>query len=83
MMRKAAIKKSVRYTIDLTKIDGDGAFPCPKCGVIISPDDETEEVYTIAETKVKDDELVELVLKCNKCGSKIRLTGFLSQQKES
>lgn len=83
MMRKAAIKKSARYTIDLTKIDGDGAFPCPKCGVIISPDDETEEVYTIAETKVKDDELVELVLKCNKCGSKIRLIGFLSQQKES
>ncbi len=78
-MKKAAVKKTISYTIDLTKIDGDGAFPCPKCGAIISPDDETEEVYQIVETKVKKDELAELVLVCNKCGSTIRLTGFLSQ----
>lgn len=79
MMRKTAIKKSLIYTIDLTRIDGDGAFPCPKCGIIISPDDETEEIYQIVETKVKDDDLAELILMCNKCGSKIRLVGFLSQ----
>jgi len=79
MMKKPAVKKGNAYTIDLTKIDGDGAFPCPKCGVTISPDDETEEVYTILETKVKNDELAELILMCNKCRSKIRLTGFLSQ----
>lgn len=78
-MKKAVTKKSVMYTVDLTKIDGDGAFPCPKCGAIISPDDETEEVYAIVETKVKNDELAELVLMCNKCGSKIRLTGFRTQ----
>ncbi len=83
MMKKPAVKRSTRFTIDLTKIDGDGAFPCPKCGTTISPDDETEEVYTIVETKVKDDELAELVLTCNKCRSKIRLTGFLSQPKEN
>jgi predicted RNA-binding Zn-ribbon protein involved in translation (DUF1610 family) len=77
MMKKAAIKKSMMYTVDLTKIDGDGAFPCPKCGSIISPDDETEETYQIVETKVKDDELAELVLTCNKCGSSIKLVGFL------
>ena len=76
-MKKAAIKKSMMYTVDLTKIDGDGAFPCPKCGSIISPDDETEETYQIVETKVKDDELAELVLTCNKCGSSIKLVGFL------
>jgi hypothetical protein len=29
MMKKAAVKDSL-YTIDLTKIDGDGAFPCPR-----------------------------------------------------
>ncbi len=79
MMKKAAVKKSLIYTVDLTTIDGDGAFPCPKCGVIISPDDETEEVYQIVKTKVKGDELAELTLMCNKCGSKIRLTGFLPQ----
>jgi predicted RNA-binding Zn-ribbon protein involved in translation (DUF1610 family) len=79
MMKKTTAKKGVAYTVDLTKIDGDGAFPCPKCGTIISPDDETEEVYQILETKVKGDELAELVLMCNKCKSTIRLVGFLSQ----
>lgn len=69
--------KPETYTIDLTKIDGDGSFPCPKCGVIISPDDETEEVYVIVNTKVKGDQLEELVIRCNKCRSEIRLTGFL------
>jgi len=79
MMKKTAVKKSMEYLIDLTKIDGDGAFPCPECGTIISPDDESEEVYQIVETKVNDDELAELILMCRKCGSKIRLVGFLSQ----
>ena len=79
MMKKTTAKKSMVYTVDLTKIDGDGAFPCPKCGAIISPDDETEEVYQILETRVKGDELTELVLMCNKCKSTIRLVGFLSQ----
>ncbi|MBS7637170.1 hypothetical protein KEJ37_07590 [Candidatus Bathyarchaeota archaeon] len=82
MMKKATIRKSGIYTIDLTKIDGDGAFPCPKCGVIISPDDETEEVYQIVETKVKGDDLAEIILRCNKCGSTIRLVGFLQQSIE-
>ena len=81
MMKKAAVKKNMMYIIDLTKIDGDGAFPCPKCGTIISPDDETEEIYEIVQTRVKNDELAELTLMCNKCGSTIRLVGFLSQPK--
>ena len=80
-MKKAATKKDVMYTVDLTKIDGDGAFPCLECGAIISPDDESEEVYTILETKVKGDKLAELILMCKKCGSKIRLVGFLQQPK--
>lgn len=82
MMKKTSFKKSAAYTIDLTKIDGDGAFPCPKCGSIISPDDETEENYQIVDTKVKNDELAELILLCNKCGSTIKLTGFLPQPQE-
>jgi len=79
MMKKASMKKNLTYVIDLTKIDGDGAFPCPKCGTTISPDDETEEFYQIVETKVRNDELAELVLMCNKCGSTIKLVGFVSQ----
>lgn len=78
-MKKVVTKKSMMYTVDLTKIDGDGAFPCPKCGAVISPEDETEEVYTIVKTRVKKDELAELVLMCNRCRSQIRLTGFLMQ----
>ena len=39
-------------TIDLTKIEGDGDFPCPTCGVTISPEDETEKVYTVIKEKV-------------------------------
>ena len=79
MMKKTSMKKEIAYTVDLTKIDGDGAFPCPKCGTVISPDDETDDTYQIVETKVKKDELAELILTCNKCGTTIRLTGFMSQ----
>jgi len=78
MMNKETVGKSI-HTIDLTKIDGDGAFPCPKCGTMISPDDESEETYHIVETKVKGDELAELILICNKCKTMVKLTGFLSQ----
>ncbi len=76
MMKKAVVKKSAAYTIDLTTIDGDGAFPCPKCGAMISPEDESEETYKIVDTKIVNDELVELVVMCGSCGSTIKLAGF-------
>jgi predicted RNA-binding Zn-ribbon protein involved in translation (DUF1610 family) len=79
MMKKADVKKSMEYKVDLTKIDGDGAFPCPKCGSIISPDDESEENYRIVDTKVRNDELAELVVVCKKCGTTIKLVGFVPQ----
>ncbi len=66
------------YEIDLTRIQGDGNFSCPNCGVSISPEDETEDVYRIVETKVKGETLEELKIQCNRCGSKIRVIGFLS-----
>jgi predicted RNA-binding Zn-ribbon protein involved in translation (DUF1610 family) len=72
------MKQSQICRVDLTKIEGDGDFPCPNCGVVISPDDKTEDIYVILETKVKDDALQELVIQCNRCKSKIHLTGFLS-----
>ena len=62
--------------LDLTKIDGNGDFPCPKCGVTISPEDETEDVYIILEETVRNDALEEMLIQCNKCGNQIRLTGF-------
>ncbi len=79
MMKRADVKKDDVQTIDLTKIDGDGAFPCPKCGSVISPDDESDTTYEIVHTKVKGDDLEELVLTCKKCRTTIKLVGFLSQ----
>jgi len=76
MMKKPVTNKNAAYTIDLTKIDGDGSFPCPKCATIISPEDETEEIYKIVDTKIINDELVELIITCSTCGSNIKLTGF-------
>lgn len=73
------MKASTVHIIDLTKIQGEGDFPCPNCGNMISPEDETGKAYSILETKVKKDSLEEIVILC-KCGSKIRLVGFLSEK---
>ncbi len=75
-MEKAEVKKGAAYTVDLTTIEGDGAFPCPKCRTMISPDDESEETYKIVDTKIVNDELVELVVMCGNCGTTIKLSGF-------
>jgi len=76
-MKKPQMKdEDSAYKIDLVAIEGDGAFPCPKCGMPISPEDETEENYKILETKVVNEELAELVIACGKCISTIILTGF-------
>ena len=71
------MKAANSYTIDLTKIEGTGDFPCPHCGVNLSPEDESEDVYSILKTEVKGDSLEELILLCKKCGSQIHLVGFL------
>lgn len=76
MANKNISNANVPYKIDLTKIEGDGSFPCPKCGTSISPEDESEEVYKIINTKVINDQLVELVIECGTCGASIVLTGF-------
>ena len=65
------------YKIDLTTIEGGGDFPCPKCGILLSPDDESEEVYTIIETYIGDEDNLEtMIIRCNKCKSTINLEGF-------
>jgi hypothetical protein len=71
------MKRSAIYKVDLTQIDGEGDFTCPSCGTLISPDDETETVYTIIDTKMNKDVLEELIIRCNGCGSEIHLVGFL------
>jgi uncharacterized paraquat-inducible protein A len=75
-MMKKLENKDCAFTINLASVEGDGSFPCPKCGVSISPDDETDDTYEIIDTKVINDELAELVISCGKCGCTIKLTGF-------
>lgn len=66
----------LEYQVNLLEIQGEGDFLCPGCGVVISPEDETEDLYRIVGTKVTDQDLEELIIQCNKCTSKIRLIGF-------
>ncbi len=75
-MMKKLDKKTLTYKIDMATVEKDGSFQCPKCGLSISPDDESEENYQILETKVVNDELEELMISCNKCRSTIKVTGF-------
>jgi predicted RNA-binding Zn-ribbon protein involved in translation (DUF1610 family) len=77
------MKQKQVYVLDLTKIDGNGDFSCPRCGTAISPDDCTEKAYSIMETKVNSHGLEELVIRCNKCESQLHLTGFSLLQKLS
>jgi predicted RNA-binding Zn-ribbon protein involved in translation (DUF1610 family) len=74
--KRKQMKQMLVIELDLTKIDGNGDFPCPTCGVTISPEDESENVYIILEEKVTDNVLEEMVIQCNKCSCRIRLTGF-------
>jgi predicted RNA-binding Zn-ribbon protein involved in translation (DUF1610 family) len=76
MMTKKLDKKETTYKIDISTIDGDGTFQCPRCGKAISPDDESEENYRIVDTEVVNGELSRLIITCRKCGSAITLTGF-------
>lgn len=78
-IKMAAKRPQQVFKVDLRRIEGEGDFPCPKCGVLISPDDESEEVYTIVDTKMREDILEELIISCNKCGSKIHVSGFLPE----
>ncbi|UCC59060.1 MAG: hypothetical protein JSW14_03975 [Candidatus Bathyarchaeum sp.] len=75
-MESKKMKQHLVYNIDLVKLEGTGDFLCPCCGAIISPDDETERVYSVLEAKVRDDVLENLLIRCNNCSSKILLTGF-------
>ncbi len=80
MMNNPTLKKpapkTIRTTINIAETEGEGSFPCPKCGTLISPDDDKEEAYKILETKVVNNELAELIISCSTCGTVIRLVGF-------
>jgi hypothetical protein len=70
------MEQTQAYKLDLNKISGKGDFPCPRCKSIISPDETSEETYSILEPKVNNHGLEAIVICCNKCKSQIYLTGF-------
>ncbi len=71
------MKQQQLFEVDLTRIHGEGDFSCPKCGINISPEDETEQVYTIQEIKVRKETLEEVIIECKNCNNQILITGFL------
>ena len=70
------VKQFLVHKVNLIELEGEGNFFCPCCGTEISPDDETEEVYTILEPIVRNNTLKSLLIRCNNCSNKILLTGF-------
>ena len=70
------MKQLLVYEINLIELNGEGDFLCPFCGTKISPDDETEEFYSVLEPKVRNNMLEDLLIRCNACSNKILLTGF-------
>jgi hypothetical protein len=74
--RKMKTKLLLEYKIELAKIEGKGEFPCPKCKAKLSPEDETEAMYSIKEIKTRRNRLEELVIQCHRCESLIHLAGF-------
>ena len=57
------------FTLSVNDIkDDNGDFPCPKCGVTLSPDDFTSNTVDSKELRNGD-----VLIHCLKCGAKITL----------
>jgi hypothetical protein len=69
-------KPTDTFNVDLSLTEGSGEFECPKCGSKISPDDYSEDAYTLLEPAMKGNSLEKIILKCNKCEGIINVTGF-------
>jgi len=70
------VNQKLIFNVNLLKLGGKGDFLCPCCGIMISPDDETEDVYSVLEAEVRNDLLENLLIQCNNCSNEILITGF-------
>jgi predicted RNA-binding Zn-ribbon protein involved in translation (DUF1610 family) len=75
MKQKLANQLTV-YRMELDEINRNGSLPCPGCGTHISPDDQTEEAYTLLDVNMNGVSLDEIVIRCNRCRSQIYIAGF-------
>ena len=80
MKQKIANQLTV-YRMELDEINRNGSLPCPTCGAHISPDDQTEEVYSLLDVNMVGTGLEEIVIRCNKCQSQIYIGGFSKAEK--
>lgn len=77
-MERQGLKRIQVRTADLAKIEGTRDFSCPNRRVTISPEDETESVHSVLETKVRNVSLKELTIVSTECESNVSLVGFIS-----
>jgi len=75
-MKQRTANQLTVYRMELDEINKNGALPCPSCGAHISPDDQTEEVYTLLDVNMGNYGLEEIVVQCNRCQSQIYIRGF-------
>jgi len=64
------------FVIDLSKIEGEGDFSCPKCRVTISPDDDSGMTYDLLKSVEQDGLLEKVTIKCKTCRSTIKIEDF-------
>ena len=78
--------KAEQYVINLNELPVRGRHPevirCPGCKVKIDPKDVTNKNYKIAKIEEKDGNLGDMILECNGCDSRIRITGFEYLERE-
>ena len=66
------------FRINPAEIQGEGEFPCPTCGAMISPDDESGITYDILEIEEQNGLIEQATLRCNKCRTIIHLDLLMS-----
>lgn len=64
------------YKLHISQTNRDGSFYCPNCGAKISPDDHTEETYSLCDVELRGYNLDEVVIYCKNCLKFIHLGGF-------
>jgi hypothetical protein len=81
-MKQKITQQINAFKLDVSKTDKEGSFLCPNCSVRISPDDHSDVIYSIYNIALTENNQVdELVLYCQRCGSFIHLTGFSNNEK--
>jgi len=73
--KEGTLEQSLHCVLNSSLTQQNGNFLCPECGLLLSPDDETEDNYCILATTVNCNKLESLVVQCRRCMGEIRLDG--------